>query len=730
MPRRYSPDPSLFMSEVIITCADLPEGDTLAIEGGILAMGGSFSSKLTSQVTHIIALTMDNEKVEQVQDRNLGMRIVLPHWVDDCLRLGKKIDETPYLLPDPDILQTVSTKAPNGKINKYVAGASHPHPQEEFPQGPKLPQRAPVKVLKSKKIVLDADLGISQYLRGVLDGMALGSGGKIVENVNEAEILICRYRDGRNYRTASLMGIDVGNLAWLYYIIVHDVWTSPYRRLLHYPVARQGLPGFKDLKISLSNYSGEARTYLENLIKATGAECTKTLRQENTHLITAHQKSEKVAAAQDWNINIINHLWLEESYSKWQIQTISNPRYNHFPKQTNLGEVVGQTELDRAVLKRVFFPDHENVMNGTGLDHKQIDPKPKELEVTNARVNGRLPKQGADDSGSDRLRTPAAHRFSAMGKENVTPGTTGSRKSKDAATAKLHEMTPDIALYEKEKKRVGGVVYGGRRKTDDERTPSLRKRSVDAMDIDEDEERDAKKSKTGPTPISMHLLISGYNRWVGKAKEEDADTKLLRELGITVISDPAKATHIAVPRIMRTAKFLVAVAYAPEIISTDYIDACLKKNEALDPKKFKLKDTASEKKMGVSLDVSRERAQENQQRLLHGRQIYCVEKISGGFDTYQAIIEANGGTCVIYRGRHATIPSGRGGGEDGTEDDPQNEVYLLSSDSKEDSRLWTRFTQMAEGSRKRARIVRSDWLLDSAICQEVQPPEEYELSSI
>jgi hypothetical protein len=115
------------------------------------------------------------------------------------------------------------------------------------------------------------------------------------------------------------------------------------------------------------------------------------------------------------------------------------------------------------------------------------------------------------------------------GKENETPSSTSSRKSKDAATARLHEIAPDIALYEKEKKRVGGVIYGGRRKSDENRgqEKEIKKRaSVEAEDeSDGDHAVEPKRQKKSRPPISMHLLITGYQKWIGKGneKKEDAD---------------------------------------------------------------------------------------------------------------------------------------------------------------------------------------------------------------
>ena len=79
-PRQYCPDPRLFLSDVVVCCADLPEGDADAIAGGVLAMGGLYTSKVTSQVTHIVALTMESDKCAIVASKKLAIKIVLPHW--------------------------------------------------------------------------------------------------------------------------------------------------------------------------------------------------------------------------------------------------------------------------------------------------------------------------------------------------------------------------------------------------------------------------------------------------------------------------------------------------------------------------------------------------------------------------------------------------------------------------------------------------------------------------
>ncbi len=79
-PRQYSPDPRLFLNDVVVTCGDIPEGDKDAIIGGVLAKGGLYNPRVTQMCTHLVDLTIDSDKAQLVKNRNLSVKIVLPHW--------------------------------------------------------------------------------------------------------------------------------------------------------------------------------------------------------------------------------------------------------------------------------------------------------------------------------------------------------------------------------------------------------------------------------------------------------------------------------------------------------------------------------------------------------------------------------------------------------------------------------------------------------------------------
>ncbi|KAL4787243.1 BRCT domain-containing protein [Aspergillus varians] len=745
-PRQYSPDPRLFLNDVVVTCGDIPEGDKDAIIGGVLAKGGLYNPRVTQMCTHLVDLTPDSDKAQLVKNRKLAVKIVLPHWFDDCLKLGRRIDERPYMLPDPEILRSGPNAPIRSTENRDIIGASTPEPAT-LPTPITSPVKPKLNVFHGKVIVLSSDLGIGPHLQKTISALVKDGGGEVTSEVSKATTLICRYREGVAYRLASRLNKDVGNLSWLYHLMTYDTWTSPYRRLLHYPVPRTPIPGFEGFKISLSNYIGEARSYLENLITATGAECTKTLREENTHLVTAHDKSEKCNAAREWGLHVVNHLWLEECYAKWRLLPVSDPRYTHFPRRTNLGEVVGQTRLDRTSLESMFFASEETPSAPAGSrkamqNRDQNTTAKKTLSSADADetmvsdTTNVTPRVGRSKKVTDtkNLQTPARIRLAPDGKENDTPSSTSSRKSKEAATAKLHDIAPDIALYEKEKKRVGGVIYGGRRKTDEDRVilnNSKKRSSMDAQsESDGEDVAEAKRQKKSKPPITMHLLITGYQKWVGNMKKEDADKRQLRELGIMVVQDARKCSHLAAPSVLRTPKFVNALAYGPMIVQVDFITQCLKKNELLDPDDFLLNDKEAEARFGFSLELSKSNAKTNKNKLLRGYHIYCMETIRGGFDAFKLIADANGGECNPFRGR-VSYQAPREESDDESDDEDQSsrkEIYLLSSVAAEHQKLWPRFRQLVHNMGKTPRIVRVDWLLDMAMSQELRAAEGYELN--
>lgn len=182
----------------------------------------------------------------------------------------------------------------------------------------------------------------------------------------------------------------------------------------------------------------------------------------------------------------------------------------------------------------------------------------------------------------------------------------------------------------------------------------------------------------------------------------------------------------------------MAVSSGPDIVSTAYLDHVLKHKTLPDFKTYRLQDREMETKYEINLAESVQRAKDNGHKLLRGWHVYVTDKVSGGFDTFKDIIEANGGVAIPYRGKKSLqIPRRRLGlaqdPEAGAEsqnqggDEELDYVYLISGTSDEETKLWTTFRGLAKSQDLEARIVKTDWVLNCAMAQRVEWNEQWEL---
>lgn len=465
---------------------------------------------------------------------------------DACFKLGKRIDEGPYLLPDPEIMKKSADDDVDIPANDNLVYATSVNPGYlPIPENTKS-ARSLATVFRDRAIMLAADLNITKRLTKTIEDIVVDGGGKVVHDVDDCDMYICQYRNGDEYIHAAQSCKEVGSLSWLFSLIVDNQWHNPLHRLLHYPIPRDGIPGFKDLRITISNYGGEARIYLENLIKACGAEFTKTMKADNTHLITARDTSEKCKAAPEWGVAVINHLWIEESYAKCELKPINISKYNHFPPRTNLGEIIGQTFLEESKIRNLFYPGGEEKMSPSAKRKRKILEAAEDNTYQKGPAEGLVVGRDKDfdvmkdneenevpgKSKKAAVETPVRSRRAHPGKENDSPVamSTGSRSAKAKARDLLQHIAPDIALYEKEKKRhsKAGAPWGGKRAADlvekekDAKTTATSPKHVEEED-DEDTKRPVKKSRPSLPDVQMRLIVTGYNRWVAAHNKEDHD---------------------------------------------------------------------------------------------------------------------------------------------------------------------------------------------------------------
>lgn len=609
----------------------------------------------------------------------IGLQALMYRF-DDCIKLRRRLDERPYLLPNPtvlegkvDVVQNVKTNFAFKPIEYYNTSSVN-----------ELPKRS--GIFLGQRFFLSHYLGVSVGLRQALESLILGSDGLVTKSLEKANVLIGEYREGDEYVTASREGYTVGNIAWLYAMFSTGKYINPVRNLLHYPVCRTGLEGMQGKIISVTNYTGDARIFLQKLIEASGATFTRNMRQENTHLIAARDSGEKAQAARDWDVTMVNHLWLEESYRDWTVHAEANERYISFPPNSNLMEIIGTTSIDLDAIRNFFEDDSTRNTHTTSQPVFDAPGKP---------LSSAPDQQDADRSTNGEHLSPRYQTANPTDSRAVTPSSTASRKAKMEASAKLHEsIVPDLNQYEEERQDRSGGKRRQRKPTSD-KIGSPPKRSKP-----EEKERDQKL---------VRLVITG---WVGKFDTDSQET--CESIGIELTDDYASCTHLAAPAIQRTEKFVCAIARGPIVVNLDWIRECLRQRKVIETSKFLLKDPDGEQKYGCVLEESLGRARKGS-GVFGNCVIYVTPSIRGGTETMARVIQSNGGVCRVAEGRRSLAGL----------KNSNDRLFLIST--PEDTALWGRFQRRAAILHARVHLYSTEWVLVSVIRQTLLLDNAYAL---
>lgn len=575
-PKVFNPDPNLFLRDTFVCVADnLPVGDKEAIYGGVRAFGGQYLDDLTRYTTHLIAMDMNNDKSiiaasaisgpADGEAKAIDIKIVLPHWIDDCLKMGKKLAEGPYLLPSLGMNETEDA------ARSPVITEDDTLPEDSSKSG----------FFDNKLFYISPDYKISERLTGAICTLITKHGGKVTIrfDLESVDIYIGHYRLGEEYVAACRTDrIIVGNLQWLYSIIVTNKWVLPTNsNLLHYPIPANPLPDFQNLKISVTNYSGDARFYLSKLITILGGTFTKTLTRENDFLIAAKPEGKKYEAAKvKWrsdekNIKVVNHIWLEECFANWKLVNHDKPKFQFLGNNAKgMENLLCKIKLKQNVLhewyKEENITEREDVADSMSEDESSAQPR-RDMAVEE------LVKKTAKKSqvaAKNRENNTLVHDTPA----EPVAGRSG-RSAKQKAVSKLHSDMNDLNDYQQMSKS------SRKMKSYMEELEKTGKRKPEADD--QDNKTEGKKRKTAiesakpDTDIKIVAIITGCENEITLSRH---DTQRLNHIGIKVLSDYSTKQGIntlIAPRILRTAKFLRSLSQVDKIVHPNYLIDILKK---------------------------------------------------------------------------------------------------------------------------------------------------------
>ncbi|KAF9215091.1 hypothetical protein BGZ59_002293 [Podila verticillata] len=349
-PEFFSADPDMVFSGVVVATTGLPAFDRQVISEAVQDYGGSFERDVNKHVTHLIALTTSGAKYNYVMEHpELGIKVVLPHWFQVCCNLKRRFPETIYLFPDPplqddtfevhpqDVVQTGAPQLFSNSVKTVSAFLN-----TSSPDGPQF--------LRGLNIVMASDLHILPELKRRFIERIEEAGGSVADEDDYSsdmiDIVICRFRSGPLYTQSSQDGKTVASADWLLHVLQTGTLPSPKASLLHYPIPNDPIAGMTELVMTISNYTGPIREYLKRMIVAVGAVYKPTMSsraapEPTTHIICGNASGEKYEKGQEWNVKVVNHLWLEDCFQTWSLQSEAKPRYTLFPVHSQLSQVFG-----------------------------------------------------------------------------------------------------------------------------------------------------------------------------------------------------------------------------------------------------------------------------------------------------------------------------------------------------------------------------------------------------
>ncbi|PWA00253.1 hypothetical protein BB558_003694 [Smittium angustum] len=381
-------------SGMVITASQIPSSDREALYGSVLAYGGQYRQNLVKDVTHLVLISGTGNKYDQViSNPKLKIKILLPHWFEQCINLGVLVDDRQYLFPDPQIFKMISLNQntenkdsvednDEEKIPKLDSSLSAENIAEYLDNNDDQNNIGPDFLAENNDenlVLKNYNVALSLNLLSMVDSnfiekmkqLIQGSGGNFIEptrfdsednNTDQSvfwtppefqkiDILICQHRSGSDFEIATRLGKLVGSVVWIIKVIKFQKMHIPGKHIIDYPLPENQILKSNSNKnmthgytIALSGYSGSAREYLKRLIVSMGAEYAPQLSKNmHTHLIASNPNRIKFGNARLWNCHTVNHLWLERSILEAKELSVSHPSFTYWPpiSEMTLGKIVG-----------------------------------------------------------------------------------------------------------------------------------------------------------------------------------------------------------------------------------------------------------------------------------------------------------------------------------------------------------------------------------------------------
>ncbi|KAJ7497377.1 hypothetical protein FB451DRAFT_1076020 [Mycena latifolia] len=506
----YSPDPEKTFSGVVACASGISSADLTRLEAGVKGLGGQWRHGLTKDVTHLFATSPNSDKYAAAMryQEDTKIKILLPHWFDDAVRLGSgKLLTGPYEWPDPKVLHPAPSEV-EGKKEKtesswrklteakrafYKTAIWNPDKGGQFP-GPA--ESVGDGVWGRRKVLLSPSLGLEGTRRRALEEAVEAAGGLILSYASndgdgeedeafdlapECDVFVTRSRTGPAVFKAFAEGKIVGTLNWLFYVHVTGILSSPMDQLLHYPTRKVPIVDFSTHQITVTNYTGEARDYIKRLIHTMGAVFTPNMTGSNTVLIAAHMGGIKTAKALSWSIPIVNHTWLEDCFVQWRSLTPAVPKYIEFPPNLDFAPMLAERGV-AVTLEELETEEEEDVTARASLPERPpVGTEASAREVEGILDDGDIVMDDEDALETEDYLAPISKSKPASGRGMVSASISPTKHRSidgevvqlDAAPPKSSKGSKKQALGQPQMETTTGTKASAKRGTRKEREKSM-----------------------------------------------------------------------------------------------------------------------------------------------------------------------------------------------------------------------------------------------------------------
>ncbi|OUM56241.1 hypothetical protein PIROE2DRAFT_19232 [Piromyces sp. E2] len=445
--------------------------------------------------------------------------------------------------------------------------------------------------------------------------------------------------------------------------------------------------------ITITNYHGQARKYIIQLIYALGAKFTSNMTTDNTHIICGDGK--KYEKAVEWNIEIVNHIWLEESYRNRCVQAITKPIYTYYPPQLNA--IVGNIFVE--------WNNHQHIVYlfQQGLTSSTTSSTTPQTKVVNDEVSKQLDNIHIEENKSktknDLLRneiytTDSPQLFKKINSipedksiETISYDSNSLIKTPLSKKSKLSQGMEKNENHHQIKEKSPLKVASTKELSDDTNRPhnqiekennetKLPKKRKDNNVLNETPNKKSKKNETilslenhfnnneNNNNNSMNDNVNSNNKnnkdfssiptskdkifnimFTG-TKPTEQDIKKIKSLGGKIVKNINSCTHLLSKKIAKTEKFLIGISLCKHIIHYDWLSSSYLAGRMLDESFFPLKDKLNEREFAFSLQESLKRSQ--QKKLLENLTFIITPNVFPSRTVLSRIISSAGGkVCRI-----------------------------------------------------------------------------------